>query len=117
MIINQETLSKYRMDWGVRVDHTQPLTDRQFSQALADAVKYYAVKFDINPTRAWIHQSQLSDQLALMAQSLGVKIITTLTAYNINHIMLGCDSPFILEVFDEKERKEDHGISNPEQNK
>lgn len=111
MIINAEILSKYKFDWGIRVDPDRPLSDEQFSQALADAVKYYAVKFGMNPTRAWIHESQVSGQLALMADLLVVKIVTTATDYNINHIMLSCDNPFItLEVSDEKKRKKNNGI-------
>ncbi len=111
MIVSAEILSQYKFDWGIRVDPDVPLTEKQFSLALADAANYYAVKFGINPTRAWIHESQQSGQLALMAEPLGIEIITTLTDYNINHIMLSCDNPFLLEATGEKKRKED--INDP----
>lgn len=108
--ISTETLSIHWLDWGISVDPDQPLSDNQFSQALADAANYYAVRFGIYPTRARIHKSQQSGQLALMAEPLGIEIVTTLTDYNINHIMLSCDNPILLEATGEKKRKEDINV-------
>ena len=88
-------LSDYWMDWGIiNPDKKRKvLTPDQLSQALADAAKYYAVKFGTDPTRAIIHESQQSGQLALIAEQLEISIQTTSTAYNYNHIMLNSGDP------------------------
>lgn len=83
-MINQLNLSQHRMDWYAG----ENLPADQFPQALASAAKYFAVKYGIAPSRAWIHKSQLSGQLALAAKDLGIVIIEISIAYNINHILL-----------------------------
>jgi len=88
-----DNLKHYWMDWAVLNPGKRKLTPDQFSQALADAAKYYAVKFGIDPTRAQIHESQQSGQLALMAEDLEISIQYISTAYNYNHIMLNCGDP------------------------
>lgn len=83
-------LYKSKMDWGIRVDPQSP-EPPQIAAALAQAARYYLNKFGTDPTRAWIHQSQVSGPLALAADNLGIEIIEISTPYNINHIMLSCE--------------------------
>lgn len=98
-------MSNYWMDWAlINPDKKKKTTPDQLSQALADAAKYYAVKFGIDPTRAKIHESQQSGQLALMAEQLEITIQYIPTAYNYNHILLSCGDPKI-ERENEKEKK------------
>lgn len=80
-------LTSYWLDYGFCLDLKEP-TDKQITEALAEAVQCYAVKFGKNPTRALIHSSQLSDQLAAAANELGVSLFSTSKAYNKNRVWL-----------------------------
>lgn len=88
MMLNR--LHLLRMDWGIRVDPDSPIPP-QVAAALAQAARYYLNKYGTDPTRAWIHQSQVSGPLALAADNLGIEIIEISTPYNVNHIMLSCE--------------------------
>jgi len=63
-------------------------TNQQIAAALAQAAKLYAVKFGVNPTRALIHNSQLSDELAVAADDLGILLESISKAYNKNRFWL-----------------------------
>lgn len=83
-----DRLEQYWMDWGFDPDPNNMAEST--AQALASAVRYYAVKFGTDPTRAKIHNSQLNDELAVVAHDLGITLFSTTTAYNINHLLLSC---------------------------
>jgi len=80
-------LSQYWLDWGFNLDPQQP-ANSQIAAALASAAKCYAVKFGKKPTRALIHNSQLSDELAVVANQLGLSLETISKAYNKNRFWL-----------------------------
>lgn len=89
--ISLEKLSDCKMDWHVNNSKTegQP-TSIEMAAALADAVRYYTVKYSNRPTRAWIHSSQVSEALAAVADEMEIQISKISATYNINHIWLSC---------------------------
>ena len=89
--ISLEKLSDCKMDWHVNNSKSegQP-TSIEMAAALADAVRYYTVKYSNKPTRAWIHNSQVSEALAVVADELEIQISRISAAYNVNHIWLSC---------------------------
>jgi len=85
--MTNKLLTHYWLDWGFNLDPNQP-ADPQIAAALAQAAKLYAVKFGVNPTRALIHNSQLSDELAVAADVLDIQLESIARAYNKNRFWL-----------------------------
>ena len=110
--ISPSKLGQYVMDWVVNKSLAQDADE--LAAALVAANKHYERKYNIKPSRAWIHSSQISEALAAVAVQLGISISVIERAYNLNHIWLSCGDPF--NQGDDDHVQAGHTISNSSSN-